>query len=146
MSSFEEKRQYKRFPLMKDIAKPVELFFELPTGPQAIPSILCDLSAGGMGLITFIPLEPGIRVIAQINLPGLKLKLTEGKIMWTLSKGDSHRVGISFTKIDKDDFEKINKMAEDYNDCEIKISAKIKINCSENCNYHSLCDKPHKKK
>jgi len=138
-----ERRAYFRFPVLKDLAKPVDLFFNSSSVP--VPAVLLDLSTNGMGLLTFVPVEIGVRINANITLPGLKISNIEGKVIWTLTKGDSWRIGINFTKIDKNASDKIKNMITDYTECENRIFSGIKDACVNNCSYFLLCSKSVKK-
>ena len=101
-----ERRQYLRFPVMKDLSRPVELVINKTKSTiTEMPGILVDLSCGGMGIITFMSVEVGTKIFTKIDLPGLNTNLVEGKIVWCLSKGNCYRLGIAFTKIDKKDFD-----------------------------------------
>ncbi len=135
----QERRKYLRFPILKDIAKPLDLFFN--NSSVSVPAILLDLSVEGMGLLTFVPVEIGVKINADINLPGLKITNIEGKVIWSLTKGNSWRIGIAFTKINKLNFDKIKKMSEDYSECENRISVGTKNICFSNCSFFSLCTK-----
>lgn len=137
-----ERRKYVRFPVMKDIAQPIDLFFE--SSPEPVPAVLLDLSAGGCGLLTFVPIEVGTNIQAKINLPGLKIENVKGKVIWTITKGTSWRLGIAFTEISKADFDKIKEISDDYKDCETKLSLGVTDVCFKECKYMPLCTKPIK--
>ncbi|MDI6640690.1 MAG: PilZ domain-containing protein [Elusimicrobiota bacterium] len=134
-----ERRKYVRFPVMKDLAKQIELYFEPSETPM--PAILLDLSAGGCSLLTFVPIEVGTKIQARIDLPGLKINNVKGKIIWTLNKENSWRIGIAFTEINKSDFEKIKNMSDDYADCEIKLSLGVTDVCFPECKFMPMCTK-----
>lgn len=133
-----ERRKHVRLPVMKNIGKPVELLFGDSNTP--VPAVLLDLSAGGMGLLTFIPIKPGATICTKIDLPGLKTNVIECKVMWDIAKESTFRIGISFAKIEKDDFNKIEKMAEDFVKCEAKLAAGEKDICFTKCLYHAVCE------
>ncbi|MFN3966184.1 MAG: PilZ domain-containing protein [Endomicrobiia bacterium] len=141
---FQERRKYLRLPILKDIAKPVDLFFNSSSVP--IPAILLDLSACGMGLLTFVPVQLGTKITANLTLPELNIKNIEGKVVWTLTKENSWRIGIVFTKIDKSEFDKIKKMSDDHSECENRISSGITDVCTTKCSYFPLCSKSVKLK
>ena len=138
-----ERRKHIRLPVMKNIAKPVELVFGESNTP--VPAVLLDLSAGGMGLLTFIPIKESSKICTKIDLPGLKTNTIEGKVMWDVSKENTFRIGISFTKIESSDFNHIEKMAEDFVACETKMLQAQKNICFQKCHYHAVCDKNIKK-
>jgi len=138
-----ERRKYFRLPILKDLAKPVDLFFNSSSVP--VPAVLLDLSVKGMGILTFVPVEIGTKINANITLPGLRISNVEGKVVWTLIKGDSWRIGIMFTKMDRNTSIKIKKMTNDYTECENRISSGIKDVCTDDCSYFLLCSKSVKK-
>lgn len=138
-----ERRRYQRFPIMHDLAKPVELRFKTGSITTPVPAVLLDLSAGGMGILTFMAIDVGSDIVIRINLADLKIDV-EGKVIWSLCKGETWRIGIAFNKINKDTIQKINRIAEDYNACEIKIGFGIKDVCFKECSYYALCTKPLK--
>jgi hypothetical protein len=139
-----ERRKHKRFPVMKNLIKPIELIFDTTSNKLHVPAVLLDLSAGGIGLLTFVPIETGTKIITYLIFEGLNTGPIEGKVVWVITKGESWRVGIAFTKIEKTDFDKINSIAQDYIDCETQISMKIKNICYNSCKYWPLCNKPIK--
>ncbi|OGS26777.1 MAG: hypothetical protein A2297_02155 [Elusimicrobia bacterium RIFOXYB2_FULL_48_7] len=134
-----ERRKHARLPVMKNIAKPVELLLGESSTP--VPAILLDLSGGGMGILTFVPFKPGTVICAKIDLPGLKTNVIEGKVMWDIARENTFRLGISFVKIEKEDFDKVEKAAEDFVKCENKIALEEKNICHPRCHYHAICDK-----
>jgi hypothetical protein len=130
---------------MKDLTRPVDVYLDPSTETQPVPAVLFDLSAGGMCLLSFVPVDLGSRIMTQIILPGLNMKLIEGKVMWTLEKGRSYRLGITFTKIDKSDVDTLAAIADDFVRCDAKIAAGDNSVCVDNCRYFALCEKPQKK-
>jgi hypothetical protein len=136
-----ERRKHKRFPSMHNLSKPIELIFEPPATITHVPAVLINLSAGGMGLLTFVPIEANTIVNAKIDFKGLKIPSAQGRVMWALPKDESWRIGIKFTRINESDVHRINLMAEDYNDCEIKLSLGAKDVCFKKCHYWKLCDR-----
>lgn len=110
----QERRKHKRFPVIRNLAKPVELIFENHPAATSVPAVLLDLSAGGIGLLSFVPVEIGTKIVSIIDLEELSFGPVEGKVIWSLAKGESWRLGILFTKISKPDCNKINSIARDY--------------------------------
>ncbi|MEF3280746.1 MAG: PilZ domain-containing protein [Elusimicrobiota bacterium] len=142
----EERRKHPRLPILHGILEPVEIEFysEGQSGktiPQ--PAILSDLSAGGMRLITFLepPHTKEINIILKLDKTTIPVK---GKIAWIKQKGEVYMVGISFSEISKEISSKINAMALDYLDCDIRISLKLPEVCVEKCKASILCNKPQK--
>jgi len=141
-----ERRKHPRLPMLHGILEPVEIeFYGQDKNGKDIsqPAILSDLSAGGMRLITFLE-PPHIREINMVlNLEKTRIPV-KGRIAWIKQKGEVYMVGISFTDISKESASKINNMALDYIDCDIRISLKLPDACTEKCKANMLCNKPQK--
>lgn len=140
-----ERRKHPRLPILHGILEPVEIeFFIENKSPNASqPAILSDLSAGGMRLITFLepPHTKEINMILKLDKTQIPVK---GKIAWIKQKGEVYMIGIAFTEISKENQNKINAMANDYLDCDMRISFKLPDACVETCKAHILCNKPQK--
>lgn len=146
-----ERRKHPRFAIMDGMVEPISIQFGPETPLQAHPThspnqpaILTDLSAGGMCLIVFIEPPKVKRFEMVINLPGLKRIPVEGEIVSVASKGGTHKVGISFTKISPKHQKELAQMAEDDLDCETRLSLRLPEACIPTCAFHSLCVKPQK--
>ncbi|MGC8867051.1 MAG: PilZ domain-containing protein [Elusimicrobiales bacterium] len=140
----QERRKHVRLPILHGILEPVEIeFFQTNQTNVKRPAILSDLSAGGMRIIIFYepPHTKELNMVLNLNKEVISVK---GKIAWLKKKGDVYMVGIVFTSISKDDAAKINEMAVDYLDCDIRISFKLPDVCNEKCKAHILCNKPQK--
>jgi hypothetical protein len=139
-----ERRKHPRLPIMHGILEPVELEFETESKTKKFqPAILSDLSAGGMRLLTFFMPPCREKINMVINLGNYKIPI-KGKIAWLKQKENVYMIGISFYKISKENQNRINRMANDYLDCDIRISLKLPDVCSEKCKAHILCNKPQK--
>ncbi|MBL8023248.1 MAG: PilZ domain-containing protein [Elusimicrobia bacterium] len=140
-----EKRSHKRFPVLKDIAEPVDLFVMDPT-VREVPAVLTNLSAGGMALIVFAHVSGNAKLKMLLDVPGLEGVELLGRVAWIAPKGDTTGVGVKFDHLKKETVDKINAMAEDFQDCELKLSFGVKDVCFRKCGYFSLCAKPVKLK
>jgi c-di-GMP-binding flagellar brake protein YcgR len=138
----ENKRRHLRYPVIHEMDQAIQLAI----GNQTIPSLLVDLSAGGMALLTYSSVPLGSEISLAINLHGLVTKELVGQVVWVIAKGEMWRIGISFTKVDNIDFRHINRMAFDYNDCETKLKLGVNDVCVEKCSYFQLCQKSVKLK
>lgn len=140
-----ERRKHERFPVIKNLVRPIELVFDNKAYSKHVPAILFDLSAGGMGLLCFEPITTSTIVLLNIEMEGLKVGPAYGKVVWAFEKGESWRVGINFTNLNENDKEKINNLARDYIECEMRAEhlEKDKI-CVSKCHYRVLCEKPFK--
>lgn len=139
-----ERRKHPRLPILHGILEPIEVEFSTDNTKQTHqPAILSDLSAGGMRLITFLepPHTKVINMVLKLDKDEISVK---GKIAWIKQKENVYMIGISFIEISKENQTKINNMALDYSDCDIRISLKLPDACIENCKAHILCNKPQK--
>ncbi len=142
MKHANERRKHVRFPVMKNIAKPVELMIGESTVP--VPAILMDLSLGGMGLLTLVSIKTGTKLATKINLPGFQTNSIDCRIVWDVCKESTFRIGINFVKLENTDFKKIETMSRDYADCETRIAGTEKHVCKTECHYKPLCEKKQK--
>ena len=74
-----------------------------------------------------------------IQIEGLEL---QGRVAWTEPKGETTVVGVQFLHVSAEAAKHINDMAEDYQDCELKLSFGLKDVCFKKCHYFTLCQKP----
>jgi len=144
----EERRKYKRFPVLRELAEPVDI--QLTPSPieskQPIPGVISNLSAGGMALITFVPIPIDAILSITLDIPDLEKAKIEGKVVRREGAGGSYLHGIMFTKIPEKTVHKLHQMGIDYEDCEIKLSLGVTDVCDKSCSYWHLCAKPVKLK
>jgi Tfp pilus assembly protein PilZ len=136
----QEKRKHNRLPVLHEMDEPIQISLDNKT----VPGILVDLSAGGMALQTFTSVQVGTEVSLAIDVPGLKTQPLNGRVVWSLAKGDTWRIGIVFTQIDPVDFRHINRLAIDCSDCDTKLTLGVSDVCFDKCSYFAICDKPSK--
>lgn len=144
MKNRQERRKHVRLPILHGILEPVEIEFETNQKDKiSQPAILSDLSAGGMRIILFLepPHTKELNMLLNLGKEHIPVK---GKIAWIRKKGEVYMIGIAFTEISKENANKINLMANDYLDCDIRISLKLPDVCHEKCKAHILCNKPQK--
>jgi len=143
-----ERRHHKRFPVIKDLAEPIELAISTDPNkdPQRIPGVLTNFSAGGMDLVLMGRIEGRPNISLSLHLPGFDRFDLEARVVWTRSKGPTEIVGLQFTKIDKDHAHQITHMAEAYWECEDRIREKAPTICFHGCTYWDLCEKSQKLK
>ncbi len=142
----DERRKHKRFPVLRELAEPVDI--RLSPSPidskQPIPGVISNLSAGGMALITFIPLPVDATIAITLDIPDLEKTKVEGKVVRREDKGGSYLHGIMFTSVSEKARHHLNQMGIDYEDCEIKLSLGLTDVCDKKCTYWHLCTKPVK--
>ncbi len=143
-----ERRKHKRLPVIKGMAEPIEILLQNPNSKdmRRLPGVLTNLSAGGMDLVLLGPLEGMPLIRLNLHLPGLDRFEVEGKIVWSKPKGTTSKLGIQFTKIDKDHAAQLIHMGEAFWECEDRIREKAPTICFHGCTYWDLCEKPVKLK
>jgi len=142
-----ERRKHKRFPVIKDMAEPIELtILENSHHVKRIPGVLTNFSAGGMDLVLIGNIEGKPKLRLSMHLPGFDRFNVEGQLVWSHPKGNTSIVGIEFTKIDPDHAHQITHMAEAYWECEERIKVSAPTICFHGCSYWDLCEKPAKLK
>lgn len=142
----DERRQHKRFPLMDGLAEPVDIVFSpspVEKG-EPVPGVLFNLSAGGLALMTFLPIPIEAIVSIILDLPGLEKTKVEGKVLRREDKSGTYLHGIKFSHILEKVVHKLEHMGRDYEDCELKLSFGVTDVCDKKCHYWALCTKPVK--
>ena len=141
-----ERRKHKRFPVIKDLAEPIEISVRdsKSGGHASIPGVLTNFSAGGMDLVLLGAINETQPIKLSLHLPGFDRFSIEGRVVWTRPKGSTEIVGLEFTKIDKDHAHQITHMAEAYWECEHRITEKAPTVCFHGCTYWDLCEKTQK--
>lgn len=141
-----ERRKHERLPIMDGVLEPIDLRFAPEDGKAAIsvPAILTNISAGGMSLVTFTEPPRAKCIQMDLHLPGLHHIPVEARITWVHTKGETYALGMAFEKIQKKDMECLQRMADDFTDCETRIQLNLPEACVPNCTYHPLCKKAQK--
>ena len=141
-----ERRRHERLPIMDGVLETIDLRFDgsAKGAPVTIPAILTNISAGGMSLVTFSKPPEARSFEMDLHLPGLNHIAIEAKISWMHEKGATYAVGMSFVKISKKDVACLQKMAQDFVDCETRIGMKLPEPCAPDCTFNLLCKKPQK--
>lgn len=138
----EEKRKHKRFPIIKDIAEPLDILILGGEKPSSITGILTNLSAGGVDLVLMGTVQNKESVQLTLNhIPNLDGLKVSGRVVWTKEKGGTTAIGIQFTQIDPRQQDRINTMANAYWACEDRINAGEFEVCFRECSYWNLCTK-----
>lgn len=154
----QERRDYIRFPVIRNVGEPIELSVIHNHRKISIPGYIIDLSAGGIGIITLgrqsSELAVGTPFVLDLNLPNLNGHNLEGRIV-RIQKGrkaqlhksnDEWFLSLRFTKIKSSHANHINRMAEDWSICETKIQMNLPDICFQECSYWGLCEKQVKLK
>jgi hypothetical protein len=151
--SNKERRVHPRLPVATELAEQMELtVFE--TGKTSnlkakrVPTIVTNISTGGMSLIAFGAREiftRATKIQLVVNLPGLANSKISGEIVHIKSLNEMQALGVRFVRLAKSLRDKIAQMTDDYTDCESRISFNIPEVCvGDQCHYFNLCNKPQK--
>jgi len=135
-----DRRRHQRMPTLS-VIKEVELTKN--GSGEKIPAIMSDISAGGLAIITFLPLPQNAEIILNLALPGINLKNVKAKIVRIVEKNGTYLAGLQFLNLSRKLKVKINKMALDWKKCEDNLSLGLKIDCSK-CSYYKICSKEAK--
>lgn len=137
-----ERRNHLRFPTLS-VIKTVEI--HTGAGKTDVPAIMCDVSVGGMAIITFLPLPKNSDIVLDLNMPDINLRKVTAKIVRVEEKNGTFLVALEFSALDPAVKKKINALALDWKKCEEQLSVGEKTECL-NCSYYNLCNKEVKKK
>jgi hypothetical protein len=140
-----DQRKYKRFPVVKDMAEPVDLFL-MDGHNHELPAVMTNISSGGMSLVVFASIHGESKIKLALNIPGLEGVQVEGRVAWTHPKGETTTIGVQFLHVTADNARRINRMAEAYQDCELKLSFGLRDVCFKDCGFWPLCAKTVKLK
>lgn len=142
-----ERRKHPRFPILRDLAEPVEIVIAGKKS-QSLPGVLTNLSAGGVDIVLMGALDksrPAQNLKLSLNnIPGLDPIKLAGRVVWTREKGETTLMGIQFTQIAAKHQKQINDMARAYWECEGRIDRGEFEICFRECSYWEPCRKPVK--
>ncbi len=127
------------------MAEPVDLFL-MENEPREVPAVLTNLSAGGMALVVFAHVSGGSKLKIALDVHGLAGMEFQGRVAWTQYKGEMTTLGVHFDHVPPETVGRISRLAEDFQDCELKISFGLRDVCFRKCTYWELCAKPVKLK
>ncbi len=137
-----ERRNHLRFPTLS-VIKTVEI--HSGDGKTDVPAIMCDVSVGGLAMITFMPLPKNSDIVLDLNMPDINLSKVAAKIVRVEEKNGTFLIALEFSDLQPSVKKKINAMALDWKKCEERLSVGEKIECL-NCSYYNLCNKEVKTK
>lgn len=139
----QERRKKKRFSVLEELDIPILIQFE--DTDEEVEGILVNLSASGIGIISFNAFPEGKRVNLTLKFEQLEVENLEGDIVWRSNDKDACRMGIKFTRIDRKLAVCIDAIADDYISCDIRISLGTIDVCFPECKYYGFCKKKEKK-
>jgi c-di-GMP-binding flagellar brake protein YcgR len=142
MEKFADRRKWKRVPITANVANPMVLQIPSPEGERTIPAIIINLSAGGMCILSFLPVEVKEPVKLNMEINGIKMDSVKAKIAWIREKSGTYLLGLEFCDISRGLHKRLNAMAEDYFECEKRIlKGQGYEACHSDCSFWSLCTK-----
>jgi hypothetical protein len=139
-----ERRRYKRFTATAFLRMPVNLMPVPPFFGRPVKGRLIDLSAGGMALLLdeVIPLNTRLQV--TIRFPDQNVVDATAQVRRIVPKDNKYLMGLEFQFISEEMCQRIDKMSNDYINCETRISEKKLDVCRMDCAFYSMCSKPEK--
>lgn len=141
----EDRRKHRRIPLTLSIAQPIRLEISSDQHEDMIPGIMVNISAGGMSLVVFHKLPENSKIDFNLKFMGVEERLT-GKVVREEKKIEStYIVGVQFDKVIEKLKDIIEKMAGDFDICEIRYLMQGEKACFPDCSFHPLCAKRIKK-
>lgn len=138
----EERRKKQRFSVLKELDIPI--LIQLQDKDEEVEGVLLNISASGIGLISFAPIPEGKKVKLSLKFNQLEAENLEGSIIWKSDEKNGCRMGIKFIKIDNKFASSIDRIAEDYVDCDMRIILGAKDVCFPECMYYPFCGKKEK--
>ncbi len=106
-----QRRKYKRLKVFH-LAVPIQL--QIDERNLAIPGILLDISAGGIGILCFKEIPINTIVNLQIALHHIKTDTIKAKVVWVKQMDNTYRMGLQFIEISKKDFEQISNYVDQH--------------------------------
>lgn len=149
----EDRRRHPRFAVVEGMVEPITINIDSAKTsghhhsaamPKSQPAILTDLSAGGMSLLLFMAPPNSKTLDMVLNIPGLDDVAIQGQVVRISQKGETYSVGIAFRKISRKHQVRIDQLAHDNLDCDIRIALKLPEVCVPTCKFHALCAKAQK--
>lgn len=106
-----ERRKYKRLNVYH-LLQPIQI--KTSKENISIAGILLDISAGGIGILSFkeIPLETITEL--TINLHNIKTDIIKARVVWVKSQEKIYRIGLQFIEISKKDFIQISNFVNSH--------------------------------
>ncbi|MEA2083814.1 MAG: PilZ domain-containing protein [Thermodesulfobacteriota bacterium] len=142
-----ERRKHKRFPVVKRLSEPVDIFIAPPdaVAETAIPGVIVDISACGMRLITFAPIDENLVLSLNMDLPAIGRTEMDAKVVWTRQKRGVYEIGMEFIKIPEKVSRKLQEMGKAFEKCIASLANGKTDTCSQECPCYMICDNPARK-
>ncbi|MCX7910885.1 MAG: PilZ domain-containing protein [Endomicrobia bacterium] len=106
-----ERRKYKRLNVYH-LLQPIQI--KTSKENISIAGILLDISAGGIGILSFkeIPVETITEL--TINLHNIRTDIIKARVVWVKSQEKIYRIGLQFIEISKKDFIQISNFVNSH--------------------------------
>lgn len=129
-----EKRKHKRVGVPPLLVKLSSLKIN-----ELVPGIILNISAGGLAVLAYESYPLNRIFLISFELPQLCLGTVKAKVVRTEKKMGSFLLGLEFINLDHAVQAKIEKMAEDFQNCEANWLKDSQNLCSPSCSYYSFC-------
>ncbi len=137
----DDRRVHRRLQLTLSIAQPIRLEISSDQHEDMIPGIIVNISAGGMALIVFHKLPANSFIEFNLEFMGIEEHL-RGEVVREEEKfGKTFLVAVKFDRVVDKLKNTIEKMAEDFDICELRYLMKGKDACFPDCSFYPLCAK-----
>jgi hypothetical protein len=128
------------------MAEPVDLTVMGPSARE-VPAVLTNLSAGGMALVVFAHVSGESKLKLGVGRSWLgRPRTARPRGLDDAQRRHHRRRGCVSSISKKRPLTALIEMAEDFQDCELKLSFGVKDVCFRKCHYFALCGKPVKLK
>lgn len=142
------RRQHKRLKLARSVRVPVQISPVMPFLGKNIEAMLLNFSSGGMSLsiedsASVKKLKRGTVLKIHFHMPGSYLFECQAEITHRMaSPANGIILGIRFVKPSLALVKEIEKIVDDFEICEARMSADAEPWCDVLCSFHNLCRKP----
>ncbi|MFH1416103.1 MAG: PilZ domain-containing protein [Elusimicrobiota bacterium] len=134
-----DRRGHKRLPLTLSVAQPIRIIMMADGMDDSVPGILVNISAGGLAMITFKRIPVGSDIQLTLDFMGINERVS-GKVVRQNKKfTETFIVGIKFDRQVEQMKNIIDKMAEDFDICELRYLMKGEDACFPKCSFHAFC-------
>lgn len=106
-----ERRKHPRLNVYH-LSVPVKI--KTNTDNMLLPGILLDISAGGVGILSFKEIPVGTTVKLSISLHNIHTDVITAKVVWIKKQDKTYRVGFQFLDISKKDSEEIDRFVKQH--------------------------------
>jgi hypothetical protein len=139
-----ERRQHKRFTATAFLNKSVHLSPVPPFFGHSVKGRLIDLSAGGLAVLIEEVIPHGTFLNLKLTFPDHSHIESIVCVRHVVPKGQSLLHGFEFLTLDSNGKERLDRMSNDFIDCESRIQSESQEICHTNCAFFSMCAKKEK--